>query len=66
MLFSVLMVIVGLNSLNAQIFFDEFKLTKSQDVTRLSVEYYKNNDALQGNSLTYSLWKGKLKYLQSK
>lgn len=60
MFFKIFFVIVGVTSLNAQIFNDEVKLSNSQDVTHLRVEYYRKNDALETDSLTYSLWKGNM------
>lgn len=54
-----IIVIVGLSSIKAQIIIDDFNLSNSQDVTYLRVEYY-SNYGLETNSITYSLWKGKL------
>ncbi|XP_037041892.1 myogenesis-regulating glycosidase-like [Bradysia coprophila] len=50
--------LIGLNSLNAETFIKEFQLTKSPDVTRLRVEYFTNDASQSPSSLTYSLWKG--------
>lgn len=61
MFFGVLIVLVGLSSLNAQVFVEDIKLTNSQDVTHLRIEYYKTNGVFDANSISYSLWKGKLK-----
>lgn len=61
MFFIVIIILVGLSSLNAQVFVEDFKLLNSQDLTHLRIEYYKTNGSLDGNSISYSLWKGKLK-----
>ena len=61
MFFSIFFALVGLSSLNAQFVVEDFRLSNSQDVTHLRVEYYKVEDSLDTNSITYSLWKGELK-----
>ncbi|KAJ6650074.1 Myogenesis-regulating glycosidase [Pseudolycoriella hygida] len=55
--FVVLVIIVGLSSLNAQILIDGLNLSNSQDLTHLRVEYYKPGET-KSNSLTYYLYKG--------
>ncbi len=59
MLFGAFFIIVGLSVSKAQIFVEDFQLSKSPDVTHLRVEYHTSNNALDNDSLTYSLWKGK-------
>lgn len=51
-------VIIGLSSIKAQTFIDEYQLSNSQDVTHLRIEYYKGDATVNPSSLTYSLWKG--------
>lgn len=63
MFFGLFVLLVGLSSLNAQVFVEDLKLSNSQDVTHLRVEYYKTNGSLDPNSISYSLWKGKIKII---
>lgn len=49
---------VSLSALNAQIFVEDVRLSKSLDVTHLRIEYHTSNNALENDALTYSLWKG--------
>lgn len=58
MLFSVLIAIFGLHCAKCQIFVEDFQLSRSQDVSHLRVEYHTSNNALENDSMTYSLWKG--------
>lgn len=59
MLFSVFIVIVSIVSLNAQTVVNQVRLSNSQDVTHLRLEYYKSsNGLLETNTIAYSLWKG--------
>lgn len=61
MLLSVFFLIIGLSISNAQIYIEDFSLSKSQEVTHLRVEYHLNDDGLENDSMTYSLWKGNTK-----
>jgi len=63
MFFRVFIILIGLSSFEAQVFVEDIKLTNSQDVTHLRIEYYKTNGSLDANSISYSLWKGKLKLI---
>ncbi|XP_037051398.1 myogenesis-regulating glycosidase-like [Bradysia coprophila] len=58
MLLSVLIAVFGLQFAKAQIFVEDFHLSKSQDVSHLRVEYHTSNNVLENDSMTYSLWKG--------
>lgn len=58
MFFRVFLAITAFHSVSAQIYVDDFKLSKSPDVTHLRVEYHTSNNDLENDSMTYSLWKG--------
>lgn len=61
MIFIYFVILISLTALNAQIVIDEFQLSNFDVVSHLRVEYNIRNNALEANSITYSLWKGKLK-----
>lgn len=49
---------VTISLVNAETVVKELQLSKSQDLTRVRVEYYKDDATPSPYSLTYSLWKG--------
>ncbi|KAJ6634650.1 Myogenesis-regulating glycosidase [Pseudolycoriella hygida] len=59
MFFCAFIFIVVSSPLNAQILVSDFRLSASQDVTHLRIEYSTSYNTLLNDSLTYSLWKGR-------
>lgn len=58
--------LIAISALNAETFNNELKLSKSQDLTSLRVEYYKSDENPNPTSLTYFLFKGQLYFLCAK